>query len=109
MNALARQELVGVGVILVRGDKVLFGLRRGAHGGGTWSFPGGHADEGESPKASALRELEEETGLQGANPLLVGETDDIFPGDLRYRTYFVRVDWAGGAPTLREPHACERW
>ena len=27
-----------------RGSEVLFGLRRGAHGGGTWSFPGGHVD-----------------------------------------------------------------
>ena len=42
-----RPELVGVGVIVVRADEVLFGLRRGAHGGGTWSFPGGHVDDAE--------------------------------------------------------------
>jgi hypothetical protein len=30
-----RPELVGVGVIVVRGDVVLFGLRRGANCGGT--------------------------------------------------------------------------
>jgi 8-oxo-dGTP diphosphatase len=106
---VTRSELVGVGVIVVRGDELLFGLRHGAHGGGTWSFPGGHVDEGERPEASALRELEEETGLRADNPRLVGESDDVFPGDLRYRTYFVRVDWARGEPTFREPNASRGW
>ena len=27
---------------------------------------------------------------------------------MRYRTLFVRVDWAGGEPIVREPEACER-
>jgi 8-oxo-dGTP diphosphatase len=99
----------GVGVIVVRGDAVLFGKRRGARGEGTWSFPGGHIDNGESPEECALRELEEETGLRGINPQRVGETDDVLEEGLRYRTVFVRVDWVGGEPQLREPAACERW
>jgi 8-oxo-dGTP diphosphatase len=105
----AGRECVGVGVIVVRGDEVLFGLRRGAHGAGTSSFPGGHVDQGEGTEACALRELEEETGLRGVNPRRVGESKDIFPEGLRYRTIFVRVDWAGGEPAVREPEACERW
>ena len=99
----------GVGVIVVRGCQVLFGLRCGAHGAGSWSFPGGHVDGDESAEACALRELEEETGLQAVNPCLVGESEDVFPEGLRYRTLFVRVDWAGGEPTVREPDACARW
>ena len=104
-----RPELVGVGVIVVRGDEVPFGLRRGAHGGGTWSFPGGHVDEGESAEACALRELEEETGLRAVSPRRVGESEDVFPDGSYYRTIFVRVDWAGGNPAVREPEACARW
>ena len=99
----------GVGVIVVRRDEVLFGLRRGPHGGGTWSFPGGHVDGDASAEACALRELEEETGLRAVNARRVGESKDLFPKGLRYRTVFVRVDWAGGEPQLREPAACERW
>jgi 8-oxo-dGTP diphosphatase len=102
-------EALGVGVIVVRGEAVLFGLRRGAHGAGTWSFPGGHVAAGESTEACALRELEEETGLRALNPRIVGQSEDVFPGELCYRTFFVRVDWAAGEPTLREPEACERW
>jgi 8-oxo-dGTP pyrophosphatase MutT (NUDIX family)/MOSC domain-containing protein YiiM len=104
-----RPGLVGVGVIVVREDEVLFGLRRGAHGAGTWSFPGGHIDDGESAEACALRELEEETGLRAVNPRRVGESEDVFPEGLRYRTIFVRVDWVGGEPVVCEPDACERW
>jgi 8-oxo-dGTP diphosphatase len=103
------RALVGVGVVVVRDGDVLFGLRRGSHGAGTWSFPGGHLNHGESTEACALRELEEETGLCGTNPRRVGESEDAFPGGLRYRTVFVRVDWTGGEPEAREPEACERW
>jgi 8-oxo-dGTP diphosphatase len=103
------REAIGVGVIVVRGSDVLFGLRRGAHGAGTWSFPGGHLERGERAEACALRELGEETGLRAANPRRVGETNDVFPEALLYRTSFVRVDWAGGEPQVREPEACQRW
>jgi 8-oxo-dGTP diphosphatase len=103
------RERVGVGVIVVRDEKVLFGLRRGAHGAGSWSCPGGHVDAGERPEATALRELEEETGLRAANPRVVGESDDVFPDGLRYRTHFVRVDLIGGELAVREPDSCARW
>jgi MOSC domain-containing protein YiiM/ADP-ribose pyrophosphatase YjhB (NUDIX family) len=100
---------LGVGVIVVRRDEILFGLRRGAHGAGMWSCPGGNLDAGESAETCALRELYEETGLNGLNPRVVAETKDDFPEGLRYRTLVVRVDWTGGEPELREPEACARW
>jgi 8-oxo-dGTP diphosphatase len=85
-----KPEMIGVGVIVGRGDDVLFGLRRGAHGAGTWSFPGSHVEGGESAEACALRELAEETGLEAVNP-----RRHVFPEGLHYRTFFVQVDWAG--------------
>jgi 8-oxo-dGTP diphosphatase len=54
---------VGVAVIIVRDEKVLLGLRKGSHGAGTWSTPGGKVDFGESIEACAIRETREETGL----------------------------------------------
>jgi MOSC domain-containing protein YiiM/ADP-ribose pyrophosphatase YjhB (NUDIX family) len=105
----AKQQSIGVGVIVVRGNGVLFGLRRGAHGAGRWSFPGGHLDGDESVEACALRELHEEAGLEAINSRLVAETEDELPEGRRYRTLFVQVDWAGGEPTVREPDRCGQW
>jgi 8-oxo-dGTP diphosphatase len=109
MDAVREEVAVGVGVIVVRCGDVLFGLRRGAHGAGTWSFPGGHLTAGERAEAAALRELYEETGLEATNARVVEETLDEFPEGLRYRTQFVRVDVTEGEPALREPDRCARW
>jgi hypothetical protein len=40
---------------------------------------------------------------------VVAETTDDFPDGVRYRTLFVRADWTGGEPVVREPDRCARW
>jgi len=51
------------GIILLQADKVALieRHRRGLH---YFTFPGGHVDEGESPEQAAVRETQEELGLQ---------------------------------------------
>ena len=59
----------GVAVILWydtknrRDTKFLLMKRKGSHGAGTWSVPGGHIEPGENPKDTCVREVKEETGL----------------------------------------------
>ncbi len=46
------------------GPRVLICKRpEGAIRGGLWEFPGGKIEPGETPKAAAVREVQEETGL----------------------------------------------
>ncbi|MDE2104332.1 MAG: phage portal protein [Patescibacteria group bacterium] len=54
------------------------------HAGGTWEFPGGHIEQGESPADAAVREWEEEVGLRlPSNVQRVGDwrsSNDCYQG-----------------------------
>lgn len=101
---------VGVGVIVVRNNKVLLGKRLGAHGSYTWNFPGGHLEFGESIEECATREVKEETNLNITNPKLGPYTNDIFVSeDKHYVTLFVIAQAPNDEPQIMEPDKCEQW
>lgn len=97
-------------MIVIKEGKVLMGLRKGAHGEGTWSFPGGHLEFGETLKQCALREVGEEVGIEIAN-LRHGEyTNDVFEKeDKHYITLYIVADWIAGEPKVLEVDKCEKW
>jgi 8-oxo-dGTP diphosphatase len=101
---------VGVGVIVTRGRKVLLGRRKSDHGGGSWSFPGGHLESGERIEDCATREVREETGAQVSVRLRGPFTNDLFPEERKhYVTLFVVADYVSGDIESREPDKCEQW
>ncbi|PWV98751.1 ADP-ribose pyrophosphatase YjhB (NUDIX family) [Hoeflea marina] len=59
---------LAVSALVRRGDRFLLVLRANPPAQHMYAFPGGRVEPGESLEAAALRELEEETGLRGANP-----------------------------------------
>jgi len=73
-----RYPRVGIGV-LIQNDKgeVLLGKRKGAHGAGEWSFPGGHLEFGEKIFECARREAKEETGLSVEDFELISVADEM--------------------------------
>src|SRR5690606_587748 len=73
-----QRPAVGVAAIVMRGERVLLGRRRSGHGAGTWQFPGGHLEWGESIEACARREVLEETGLVVTGLRRGPFTNDIF-------------------------------
>jgi 8-oxo-dGTP diphosphatase len=107
----------GVAVIVLREEalpdggwayKLLLGLRAGSHGAGTWALPGGAIDPGEDHFMTALRELEEETGLLGQPISEAGFVENVMADGGPWRTYYVYVE-AAGEPTLREPNKNKGW
>lgn len=95
---------VGVGVFVLRDGRFLMGRRRGAHGAGAWSLPGGHLEYGETFETTATREVAEETGLTIRNLRFAAVTNDLFPTEARhYVTIWLLSDLASGEPTVREP------
>lgn len=110
MKSDQKRPYIGVAVIVVRQGRVLLGKRINAHGAGTWQFPGGHLEYGESIEACARRELMEETGLSIETLHLGPFTNDFFETEKEhYVTLFVIADRTTGDPVVREPEKCERW
>ncbi|HZM24342.1 MAG TPA: NUDIX domain-containing protein [Anaerolineales bacterium] len=69
---------VGVAIIITKNDQVLLMKRKGIHGKGTWSTPGGHLEFGETPEQCAAREAKEEVGLDVVDIRFRAITNDMF-------------------------------
>ena len=66
------------------------------HHGGHWAFPKGHPEPGEAPQQSALRELQEETGLRAERLLptpLVEEYSFRHRGQLIHKRVTYWIGW----------------
>ena len=91
---------VGTAMIITRDDKVLLMKRKGAHGKGTWSTPGGHLDFGETLEGCAARESKEEVGLEVTDVRFRAVTNDVFEGEGRH---YVTI-WMEGKSESGEPY-----
>jgi 8-oxo-dGTP diphosphatase len=101
---------IGVGVIIRKEKKVLLGMRKGSHGSGAWSFPGGHLEIGEQIEECAIREIQEETGASVSIVRRGPYTNDVFEEERKhYVTLFVVADYVSGDIVAGEPEKCERW
>lgn len=105
---------VGVAVILInREGKCLLHRRKGSHGAGTWSFPGGALDPGEEPFQAAYRELEEEAGIVCDMPLIFEPrpwVNTIFEKEeQQWVTLYFIAAHAGPEPKVMEPEKNDGW
>ncbi len=101
---------VGIGVLIFREGKFLLGRRKGSHGEGDWSAPGGHLEFGETPEACAKRETQEETGLDCGELMAGPFVSNVFPEiQKHYITLFMLSQQSTGEPVLLEPEKCEGW
>ena len=110
----AKEERSAGGVVYrMEGGRALFLLIRDSYK--NWGFPKGHLEVGEPPELAALREVQEETGLDGL--ALRGEIDTIdwyfrFRGRLIHKIcHFYLMESASGetSPQREEGITACRW
>jgi 8-oxo-dGTP diphosphatase len=98
------RPIVGVGAVIVDGERVLLVKRAHEPLKGQWSLPGGAVEVGESLEAGLVREVREETCLDVTVGPVVEVLDRISrDANGRVEYHFVIVDYlcrvAGGTAT----------
>ncbi len=97
------RPIVGIGVVVLRGDTVLLVRRGKPPNVGSWTLPGGAQEIGETAETAARRELLEETGIE-VGPLRFAAVVDSIRRDAdgRVQYHYTIVDfcarWAAGEP-----------
>jgi 8-oxo-dGTP diphosphatase len=94
---------VGVGIMVLKNGKVLFGKRKNAHGDGEYSFPGGHLEHGESIIDCAKREVVEETGVEITNVRLLCVSNEKKYLPKHYLNVGLIAEWLANEPSVTEP------
>lgn len=107
----AERPKVGVGLMVVKGEKILLGKRAGVHGDGEYGGPGGHLELGETIEECVLRELSEEAGPA----LKIKELGFLCFINMRrympkhYAHIHMVAEWKSGEPINMEPDKRESW
>jgi ADP-ribose pyrophosphatase YjhB (NUDIX family) len=85
---------VGVGALIIKGDRILLVERGGQPLKGYWSIPGGLVDVGEKLNDAIIREVREETGLD-VKPLKVIEIFERIMRDTKgvAEYHYVLIDY----------------
>lgn len=107
---------VGVGVMVLKDNKILLGLRNPnkekasseLQGQGTWTMPGGKVEFMEKLVDAAKRELEEETSLKATNLELLCISDDMTETAHYVTVGFIVKDYTGEV-TAMEPETIIEW
>jgi len=101
---------VGVEIIIEKDGMILLGKRKNAAGEGLYGLPGGHVEPGETVIQTAIRELQEETGLKvqpdDLELIVVADAPD---SEYPYLHIAFKLMSYEGEPKLCEPEKCEGW
>jgi 8-oxo-dGTP diphosphatase len=99
------RPLIGVGAIVIEGDRVVLVKRGHPPLEGQWSIPGGVLEVGETLREAAVREALEETGLTVEPGELLGVFDRVLRDDAgRTKYHYVLIDFLCRR-LAGEPHA----
>ena len=100
---------VGIGVMILKDGKALFGKRKNSHGEGEWAWPGGHMEYMESFEECAKRETMEEAGIEIQNVRFLRLMNLKTYAPKHYVDIALVADWKSGEPKVMEPDKMYAW
>lgn len=106
---IIKMPLVGVGVMIFKGNKILMSKRKGSHGEGEYAFPGGHLEYMEKIEDCARRETKEECGIEIKDIKFQFAAASRKYAPKHYVHIGVTAKWKSGEPRVLEPEKTENW
>ena len=103
------RPIVGVSVAIRHHGRVLMSLRAGGHAAGLWGFgAGGKMEGGESFSDTAIRETDEEIGVQIASAQFWTAANTVYPKENKHVVVIFTVADMPPWQSVRnmEPHKC---
>ena len=89
------RPIVGIGIVVLKGDSVLLVRRGKPPNMGSWTLPGGAQELAETTEQAARRELAEETGVTVGELRLVATVDNIRRDPTgRVQFHYTIIDYA---------------
>ena len=96
-------------VVVDRFERILLVRRARTPSAGEWTLPGGRVEEGESPGSAAVRELREETAIDGRVVASLGLAE-VERGEITYAIHEFLLEAIGEWPARAGDDAAEvRW
>lgn len=95
--------------MILKDGKVLLGKRRGSHGESEFAFPGGHLEYMEGFADCAMREVQEECGIEIENIRFQFLANVTKYAPKHYVHIGLIADWKNGEPQVLEPDKSESW
>jgi 8-oxo-dGTP diphosphatase len=95
------------GGVIVKDGRVLLIQARNLKGEKVWTFPKGHVEEGETPRETALREVEEETGYKCRISGTIFTARYVFQRQGKLVRKRVQWYWMEAGARLGKPDAAE--
>lgn len=100
---------ISIGILVLKGNNILFGRAKDKEGGTRYILPVGHLEFMESFADCAKREIAEECGIEikDIEFQFVSNTDNYKPK--HYIHIGLMAKWKSGEPEVLEPGGIEAW